>query len=94
MPLTRRQMLRASGAALLGPAVASRVLAGPSKAAPKKVLFFTKSSGFQHSVITRKGADSGDPLAQSQSVGWKAYWTAKVLNDTWAVIIRSKSTFA
>ena len=55
MALNRRQMLLATGAALLGPAVASRVLAADDKGAPKKVLFFTKSSGFQHSVITRKG---------------------------------------
>jgi N4-gp56 family major capsid protein len=52
------------------------------------------NSPFSPSVITRKGADSGDPLGQSQSVGWKAYWTAKVLNDQWAVILRTKSTFA
>jgi type 1 glutamine amidotransferase len=57
-------MLLASGAALLGPAVASRVLAAPSKAAPKKVLFFTKSSGFQHSVITRKG----DQLSLAETI--------------------------
>lgn len=54
MALNRRQMLLASGAALLGPAVAGRVLAADDKGTPKKVLFFTKSSGFQHSVITRK----------------------------------------
>jgi len=57
MAMNRRQMLLASGAALLGPAAASRLLAGPSRAAAKKVLFFTKSSGFQHSVITRKGSE-------------------------------------
>lgn len=54
MALTRRQMLMASGAALLGPALASRSLASFRGLAGKKVLFFTKSSGFQHSVITRK----------------------------------------
>ena len=56
MALTRRQMLMASGAALLGPALASRSLASATLRglAGKKVLFFTKSSGFQHSVITRK----------------------------------------
>jgi uncharacterized protein len=51
--LNRRQLLFAAGASVLGASALGRVLAAP-KAAPKKVLFFTKSSGFQHSVITRK----------------------------------------
>ena len=57
MVLNRRQMLLASGAALLGPALASSALASARSLAGKKVLFFTKSSGFQHSVITRKGTE-------------------------------------
>jgi len=63
MALTRRQMLMASGAALLGPAVAARAMAPAPRGATKKVLFFTKSSGFQHSVITRK--DGKPSLAES-----------------------------
>ncbi len=55
MSMNRRQVLLAAGAALLGPASLGRVLAAPRRAAAKKVLFFTKSSGFQHSVIARKG---------------------------------------
>jgi type 1 glutamine amidotransferase len=52
--LNRRQLLLAAGAAMLGAGGLGRgALAGP-KAAGKKVLFYTKSSGFQHSVITRK----------------------------------------
>jgi type 1 glutamine amidotransferase len=51
--MNRRQMLFASGAAVLGAASAGRALAA-QKGSAKKVLFFTKSSGFQHSVITRK----------------------------------------
>jgi len=47
-------MLFATGAALLGAPAMRRVLADDTKGSPKKVLFFTKSSGFQHSVITRK----------------------------------------
>ena len=53
MTLNRRQMLLAAGAALLGPS-ALRALAAQKGGPTKKVLFFTKSSGFQHSVITRK----------------------------------------
>ena len=54
-PMNRRQMLLATGAALLAPLPSARACA----AEEKKVLFFTKSSGFQHSVITRKGDKLG-----------------------------------
>jgi uncharacterized protein len=54
MTLNRRQMMLATGAALLGPS-ALRALAAQKGGPSKKVLFFTKSSGFQHSVIARKG---------------------------------------
>src|SRR5262249_11323584 len=46
-----RQLLLAAGAATLG----VRGLRAQDKGPTKRVLFFTKSSGFQHSVITRKG---------------------------------------
>jgi uncharacterized protein len=52
--LNRRQWLLAAGAGWLGAGSMNRLLAQP-KGAAKKVLFFTKSSGFQHSVITRNG---------------------------------------
>ncbi len=54
MTMNRRQLMLAAGAALLGPA-SLRALAAQKGGATKKVLFFTKSSGFQHSVIARKG---------------------------------------
>ncbi|HWE36882.1 MAG TPA: ThuA domain-containing protein [Isosphaeraceae bacterium] len=53
--LTRRQMMLAAGAAAFGAAPMSRLFAREPRAATKKVLFFTKSAGFQHSVIARKG---------------------------------------
>jgi len=52
----RRQVLMAAGAAALGAGPLGRAFAS-QKGADKKVLFFTKSSGFQHSVITRKGGE-------------------------------------
>jgi len=63
MTLNRREMLLAAGASLLGPGVAGRALA-QSKKEPKKVLFFTKSAGFQHSVIARKG----DQLSMAERI--------------------------
>lgn len=54
MTMNRRQMLLATGAVLLGSEVTRKGLAAQDKGS-KKVLFFTKSSGFQHSVITRQG---------------------------------------
>jgi uncharacterized protein len=56
--LNRRQWLLAAGAGWLGAGSLNRLLAQP-KGAGKKVLFFTKSSGFQHSVIARKGDKLG-----------------------------------
>ena len=60
--LNRRQLLQ-SGVALLGAGSLAQLLAA-SAAAPKKVLFFTKSSGFQHSVIARKG----DELSHAEKI--------------------------
>jgi type 1 glutamine amidotransferase len=52
--LSRREWLLAGGAAWLGIQAMDHVLAATATET-KKVLFFTKSSGFQHSVITRQG---------------------------------------
>ena len=53
----RRQVMLAAGAALFGPSLlpAVGVGAGAARLAGKKVLFFTKSSGFIHPVIARLG---------------------------------------
>jgi type 1 glutamine amidotransferase len=58
MPLTRRELLWTSGAALLGAGTLRRAR-GADKGSPKKVLFFTKSAGFQHSVIACKDGKLG-----------------------------------
>lgn len=56
-------MLLASGAAWLGAGALSNAW-GASRNKPKKVLFFTKSSGFPHPVVTRKG----DQLAHAERI--------------------------
>jgi len=56
--LSRRELMLAGGAAWLGVGGMARLLAAP-KTSTKKVLFFTKSSGFQHPVIARKGEKLG-----------------------------------
>ena len=53
--LNRRQWLLTGGAAWLGAGAMAHAMAPQPKGGTKKVLFFTKSSGFQHSVIARKG---------------------------------------
>ena len=50
--LNRRELLLAGGAAWLGAGAFGKVL-GASQKSTKKILFFTKSSGFQHGPITR-----------------------------------------
>ncbi len=51
--LNRRDLLLVGGAAWLGAGVFSKAMAS-ARRAPKKVLFFTKSAGFPHSVIVRE----------------------------------------
>ncbi len=63
MTMNRREMMVAAGAAMLGTFPLRRAF-GNAKAATKKVLFFTKSSGFEHSVIARKG----DKLAHAERI--------------------------
>jgi type 1 glutamine amidotransferase len=64
MSLNRRQLLLAAGAALLGPS-SLKALAAQKGGPTKKILFFTKSSGFAHSVVTRK---EGEKLALAERV--------------------------
>ncbi len=58
--LNRRRMLLAAGAGLVGlsSGVMGRLRAG-EQGATKRILFFTKSSGFEHSVIKRDGDKLG-----------------------------------
>jgi type 1 glutamine amidotransferase len=51
--LNRRQLLLSGSAAWLSASAASRLMAQP-KGDTKKVLFFIKSAGFPHSVVTRR----------------------------------------
>lgn len=53
--IDRREWMEAAAACWLGGAVFPRFMLPEAKAAsaPKKILFFTKSSGFPHSVVTR-----------------------------------------
>ena len=60
LDLNRRQLLLAGAAAWLGTGAMADCAPQP-KGATKKVLFFTKSSGFQHSVIARKGDKPATP---------------------------------
>ena len=55
LDLNRRQLLLAGGVAWLGAGAMAHAMAPEQKGPTKKVLFFTKSSGFPHPVITRKG---------------------------------------
>jgi len=52
--MSRRDLLLAGGAAWLGAGAMGRALARP-EGPTKKVLFFMKSAGFPHPVVTRKG---------------------------------------
>ena len=51
-------------------------------------------SPFSPKMYVSEGNSKTDPLNQFTMVGWKAYWTAVLLNASWVVTIRSKTAFA
>lgn len=80
---TRRQAMFAVAGAAAAFATGSIPL-GWARAAdgkPRKVLFFTKSAGFQHSVITRKGDEPGHAEKIFIELGKKHGFEATVTKD-------------
>jgi N4-gp56 family major capsid protein len=51
-------------------------------------------SQFDPKIIINDRADKSDPLNQFVIAGWKSYWVTVVLNNLWAVALRSKTTYA
>lgn len=51
-------------------------------------------SPWKPSVSVVKGADKSDPLDQFCMAGWKVFWTSKVLNTNFGVLLRAHTTFA
>ncbi len=51
----RRELLLTAAGAWLGSGALSQALGASSRAPRKKILYFTKSAGFQHSVVARQG---------------------------------------
>jgi uncharacterized protein len=68
--LSRRECLFAGFASWLGFGAARAAFAQGANT-PKKILFFTKSSGFQHSVITRHGDQPGHAERILKEIGDK-----------------------
>jgi len=46
------------------------------------------------SIMIVDKPDKSDPLNQTTTIGWKAYYCAKVLNQNWFVVLRSRSAYA
>jgi type 1 glutamine amidotransferase len=59
---TRREVMRIGGASLLATALSGSLRAQTT--APKQILYFTKSSGFEHSVVAR----SNGQLSHSEKI--------------------------
>ena len=51
-------------------------------------------SEFAPKIVINDKPDKSDNLNQFITCGWKAFWAVKTLNNTWSVVLRSKSTFA
>lgn len=62
-PVRRREMLRVLSAAALGSAFPLALTAG-AQGKKQKVLYFTRSAGFEHSVVRRQG----DQLSHSERI--------------------------
>ena len=58
------------------------------------VVEMTGQSPFSPRTIIVDKADKSDPLNQTITAGWKAYWAAKLLNENYVVTVRSRSAFA
>jgi hypothetical protein len=56
-PISRRDMILRAGAAALGLGLTSCTMFTSAQSSTRKVLFFSKSSGFEHSVIQRRGVE-------------------------------------
>jgi N4-gp56 family major capsid protein len=46
------------------------------------------------SVLITDTPDKSDPLNQLVTIGWKVYWTCKVLNSDWFIVHRSRSNYS
>jgi len=54
--MRRREMLKVATAAAVGARVSPVILGAPPDANKRRVLYFTRSAGFEHSVVRRQGA--------------------------------------
>jgi N4-gp56 family major capsid protein len=45
-------------------------------------------------LIINDKPDSGNPLGQWMTVGWKAFYAGMILNSAWGISLRTKSQFA
>ena len=62
--MDRREMMRTTGAALLGATAFPLRWAAAAAKKPQKVLYFTRNCGYYHSVVRRKG----DQLSHSEKI--------------------------
>ena len=62
--MKRREMLKVTGAALLGSYAFPLGWAGAAEEKKPRILYFTRSAGFEHSVVRRQG----DQLSHSEKI--------------------------
>ena len=79
--MRRREMLKVATAAALGASASPLVVGALPETNKRKVLYFTRSVGFEHSVVRRQGA----PLSHSEKVlmemGRKAGYEVECTKD-------------
>jgi len=77
--MQRREILRIAPAAALGWAAPPPVRAAPGKTV--KVLYFTRSAGFEHSVVRRKGAELSHSEKALAEMGRRAGFEVECTKD-------------
>lgn len=76
--------------AATGPIFASIVTGADAYGTP----IMAGNSPYSPHIYINDKEDKSDPLNQTVLAGFKTYWASVVLNALWAVVIRSKTSFA
>ena len=79
--MRRREMLKAATAAALGASASPLVVGALPETNKRKVLYFTRSVGFEHSVVRRQGAQLSHSEKVLMEMGRKAGYEVECAKD-------------
>jgi len=79
--MRRREMLKVATAAALGAFASPLAVGAPPETKKRKVLYFTRSAGFEHSVVRREGAQLSHSEKVLIEMGRKAGFAVECTKD-------------